>query len=47
LVDITCDSDGQINKFIDLRDVRDTLPLASADHERQRRSGALLPGVSS
>ncbi len=29
LVDITCDSDGQINKFIDLRDVRDTLPLHS------------------
>ena len=27
LVDITCDSDGQINKFIDLRDVRSTLPL--------------------
>lgn len=27
LVDITCDSDGQINQFIDLRDVRDTLPL--------------------
>ncbi|MEW6305145.1 MAG: biosynthetic arginine decarboxylase [Verrucomicrobiota bacterium] len=27
LVDITCDSDGQISKFIDLRDVRDTLPL--------------------
>ena len=27
LVDITCDSDGQINKFIDLRDVRDTLSL--------------------
>ena len=27
LVDITCDSDGQITKFIDLRDVRDTLPL--------------------
>jgi arginine decarboxylase len=27
LVDITCDSDGQINKFIDLRDVRDTLQL--------------------
>jgi arginine decarboxylase len=27
LVDITCDSDGMINKFIDLRDVRDTLPL--------------------
>jgi arginine decarboxylase len=27
LVDITCDSDGQINQFIDFRDVRDTLPL--------------------
>jgi len=27
LVDITCDSDGAINKFIGLRDVRDTLPL--------------------
>ncbi|MBK9139805.1 MAG: biosynthetic arginine decarboxylase [Verrucomicrobia bacterium] len=29
LVDITCDSDGQVNKFVDLRDVRDTLPLHS------------------
>lgn len=36
LVDITCDSDGQINKFIDLRDVRDTLPL----HDL-RRSGTV------
>jgi arginine decarboxylase len=27
LVDITCDSDGKVDKFIDLRDVRDTLPL--------------------
>src|SRR5579859_4356090 len=36
LVDITCDSDGQINKFIDLRDVRDTLPL----HELQMNGGA-------
>lgn len=27
LVDITCDSDGQINKFIDLQDVSDTLTL--------------------
>ena len=32
LVDITCDSDGQINKFIDLRDVRDTLPLHPLRH---------------
>jgi arginine decarboxylase len=27
LVDITCDSDGKVSKFIDLNDVRDTLPL--------------------
>jgi arginine decarboxylase len=27
LVDITCDSDGAVNKFIDFRDVRDTLPM--------------------
>ena len=27
LVDISCDSDGRINKFVDLRDVNDTLPL--------------------
>src|SRR3984957_3002585 len=27
LVDITCDSDGQVNKFIDIRAVRDTLPM--------------------
>ena len=27
LADITCDSDGKINKFIDLQDVKDTLPL--------------------
>ena len=29
LVDITCDSDGQITKFIDLQDVKDTLPVHS------------------
>jgi arginine decarboxylase len=27
LVDITCDSDGKVNKFVDLRDIKDTLPL--------------------
>ena len=27
LVDITCDSDGKVDKFIDLKDVKDTLPL--------------------
>ncbi|CAG1772368.1 hypothetical protein BAC2_02370, partial [uncultured bacterium] len=32
LADITCDSDGQVNRFIDLRDVRDTLPLHALNH---------------
>ena len=27
LVDITCDSDGKVSKFIDLQDVRETLPM--------------------
>ena len=27
LADITCDSDGKVSKFIDLQDVRETLPL--------------------
>jgi arginine decarboxylase len=27
IVDITCDSDGKVSKFIDLQDVRDTLPM--------------------
>jgi arginine decarboxylase len=35
LVDITCDSDGQINKFIDLRDVRDTLPMHKLNQNGQ------------
>ena len=38
LVDITCDSDGQINKFIDLHDVRDTLPIHAL-----RGNGSLEP----
>lgn len=27
LVDITCDSDGEIDRFVDLKDVKETLPL--------------------
>jgi len=27
LVDITCDSDGKVSKFVDLKDIKDTLPL--------------------
>ena len=33
LVDITCDSDGKVRKFIDLNDVRDTLPLHTITDE--------------
>ncbi|HRZ36437.1 MAG TPA: biosynthetic arginine decarboxylase [Candidatus Paceibacterota bacterium] len=39
LVDITCDSDGQVDKFIDLRDVRHTLPL----HKLVRGNGQPEP----
>ncbi|MFO0555935.1 MAG: biosynthetic arginine decarboxylase [Polyangiaceae bacterium] len=31
IVDITCDSDGKISKFIDIADVKETLPLHSLD----------------
>src|SRR5205085_11136500 len=27
LADITCDSDGKVSKFVDLQDVKETLPL--------------------
>ncbi|MGO8675182.1 MAG: biosynthetic arginine decarboxylase [Limisphaerales bacterium] len=40
LVDITCDSDGQVNKFVDLHDVRDTLPLHTL---RTNGNGQLEP----
>ncbi len=50
LVDITCDSDGQINKFIDLRDVRDTLPLHAlrqngGGHQEPYHLGFFLMGA--
>jgi arginine decarboxylase len=32
LADITCDSDGKIEKFIDLRDIKETLPLHPFSH---------------
>jgi arginine decarboxylase len=32
LVDITCDSDGKVSKFVDLQDVKDTLPLHRLVH---------------
>jgi arginine decarboxylase len=33
IVDITCDSDGKMEKFIDLRDVQKTLPLHELNHK--------------
>ncbi len=48
LVDITCDSDGQINKFVDLRDVRDTLPvhaLRGEANQEQYLLGFFLMGA--
>ncbi len=33
LADITCDSDGKIDKFIDLRDIKETLPLHTFQRE--------------
>jgi arginine decarboxylase len=44
LVDLTCDSDGKIDKFIDLRDVRDTLRLHAPNHEPYYL-GAFLVGA--
>ncbi len=39
LVDITCDSDGQINKFVSLGAVRDTLPLHTLKAANQGNLG--------
>jgi len=39
LVDITCDSDGEVKKFIDLTDVRDTLPLHAPRHVNGNGNG--------
>ena len=48
LCDITCDSDGKMEKFIDLKDVRDETPLPRAPRRRVLLRGLLphrrLPG---
>ncbi len=44
LVDITCDSDGKVSKFIDLNDVRDALPLHTID-EGPYYLGVFLTGA--
>ncbi len=45
IVDITCDSDGQINKFIDLYDVRDTLPLHELKYNENREQEPYFLGI--
>ncbi len=45
LVDITCDSDGKVSKFIDLRDIKDTLPLHSLKGQEPYYLGFFLMGA--
>jgi arginine decarboxylase len=45
LVDITCDSDGKVNKFIDLRDIKDTLPLHALKAQEAYYIGFFLMGA--
>jgi len=45
LADITCDSDGKIDKFIDLRDVRNTLPLHPLREDEDYYLGVFLIGA--
>ncbi|MBN2713285.1 MAG: biosynthetic arginine decarboxylase [Planctomycetes bacterium] len=45
LADITCDSDGVIDRFIDLRDVKDTLPLHPLNKGEAYCLGIFLVGA--
>jgi arginine decarboxylase len=45
LVDITCDSDGKVSKFIDLRDVKDTLKLHPLKDNEPYYIGFFLTGA--
>lgn len=45
LVDITCDSDGKVSKFIDLRDIKDTLPLHPLRPQEAYYLGFFLMGA--
>jgi arginine decarboxylase-like protein len=43
LVDITCDSDGKVSKFIDLNDVRETLRCTTSTTRGRTTSGSSSP----
>jgi arginine decarboxylase len=45
LVDITCDSDGKVSKYIDLNDVRETLPLHVIGANEPYYLGIFLTGA--
>jgi arginine decarboxylase len=45
LVDITCDSDGKVSKFIDLNDERETLPLHEIRSHEPYYLGVFLTGA--
>jgi arginine decarboxylase len=45
LADITCDSDGKINRFVDLQDVASTLPVHPFDPEEPYYLGLFLVGA--
>jgi arginine decarboxylase len=45
LVDITCDSDGKVCKFIDLRDIKDTLALHTLKKDEPYYLGFFLMGA--
>jgi arginine decarboxylase len=45
LVDITCDSDGKVSKYIDLNDVRDTLLLHEIRDDEPYYLGIFLTGA--
>jgi arginine decarboxylase len=45
LGDITCDSDGKVDQFIDLRDVRNTLQLHPFRHDEPYYLGVFLVGA--
>ena len=45
LVDITCDSDGKVSKFIDLNDTRDTLALHPVQEGQPYYLGVFLTGA--
>lgn len=45
LADITCDSDGKIRRFIDLHDVRNTLPVHEISENEDYYLGVFLVGA--